>query len=33
VLALQRFIGAAVTRVKVFTGSLTVMVGLNMIMD
>ncbi|CDW73584.1 UNKNOWN [Stylonychia lemnae] len=33
IIALQRFLGASVSRVKVFTGSLTVMVGLNMIMD
>eukprot|EP00347_Sterkiella_histriomuscorum_P014983 403358761 len=31
--SLQRFLGAAVTRVKTITGSLTVVVGLNMIME
>ena len=31
--ALQRFLGAAVTRVKIITASLTVVVGLSMIVD
>lgn len=31
--ALQRFLGAAITRVRIITGFLTVVIGLNMIMD